>query len=234
MSISETLIDMGTALGKGVLSVAEDIYGGVERTAEGLGVRGADRMAEIGAENEYLVGHLMTLVGEATTNWESSLYKLVRLILQEYYQHFPESALREIADAAGVAGSYAVGRFVLGRMIARRIAVEIVHTIARSAAFRALAARLGISAGVGTTGVGLIVTVVMVQGLAQRASHASQRLKIRFPRFWGMLRSQEGLDMLYFLVEEPLAKYLDAIEHAQQSPEEFERTVLEHYQAYAP
>lgn len=237
MDTLDNLIDMGMALGKGVLSVAEDLYFGVERTGEWIGVTGAERSAEIGEENELLLGQLTAMfetITDPANKWANPLYRLVLTIMEKYYEYFPEEALQKIAHAASIGGGYATGRLIIGKKIAEVIAMRIVEQIAAATAFKQLAVKLGVSAAAGSTGVGLVVTAVLVQGVAQRASHASQRLKIGLPSLWVMLRQQGGIDMLYFLVEGPMAKYLAAIGYAEPDPASFERVVWHHYEVFGP
>jgi hypothetical protein len=230
MGMFDYLYDVGAALGNGVVSVGVDLYYGAERTAQGLGASGWDRTAEIGAENEYLVGHLIALVRSAPNAPNNPLYRLITTILKAYYDQFPEDALQKVAKAAGIGGAYMVGRMVIGKALAEKIALRIAAQIAATAAYRQFATKIGVSAAAGSTGVGAVITLVMVQGVAQRASKASQRLKARNVSLWNDLRRQQGLDMLFFLVEAPLAKYMDAIDLAHRNAPLFRQEVQRLYQ----
>ncbi|CAN0606719.1 unnamed protein product [Ectocarpus sp. 12 AP-2014] len=53
-----------------------------------------------------------------------------------------------------------------------------------------------------------------MQGLLQRGSQASQRLQSMAPDLHQLLR-QDGLDMMYFLVEKPMQKHIQAIAAAR-------------------
>lgn len=230
MSAWDQLVGVGTALGKGVISVGADLYYGVGRTAEGLGVSGWDRSREIGFENEYLVKNLVKMVKGGITARDSPLYKIISTILEAYFEKFPEEALKKVAQQALGAGAYMAGRMVIGKMLAQKIAVEILTRLAATTAFKQFAAKLGVSAAAGSTGVGIIITLVMVQGVGQRASHASKRLRQHSPALWQDLRRQEGLDMLYFLVEEPMAKHMELIRLAHQNRPLVEQQIRRMYQ----
>lgn len=230
MGAWDYLYDVGAALGNGVVSVGVDLYYGAERTAEGLGVSGWDRTAQIGFENEYLVNHLLNLVKSAPTAAENPLFKLITTILKRYYDKFPDDALQKIAKAAGIGGGYMAGRMIIGKAIAEKIALRIAAQIAATAAYRQFAQKIGVSAAAGSTGVGAVITLVMLQGVAQRASKASQRLKARNIQLWNDLRNQQGLDMLYFLVEAPLAQYMDAIDLAHRNAPLLEQEIQRIYQ----
>lgn len=229
MGAWDYLVDFGTALGKGVVSVGEDLVGGVERTAQGLGVSGWDRSAEIGTENSLLVDILIALVKSAPDAPENPLFKIITRILEAYYDKFPDDALQKIYKAAAIGGGYMAGRMIIGKKLAEAVAKRIIARIAASAAFKQLATKIGVSAAAGSTGVGIVITLVMVQGVGQRASKASKRLKQRNRKLWDKLRAEGGLDMLYFLVEEPMAKYMDAIDMAANHAKIFEQELKDVY-----
>ena len=73
------------------------------------------------------------------------------------------------------------------------------------------------SAAAGSTGVGIPITLLMLQGVGQRASYASGRLRASHPELWAKLRAKRGMDMLYFLVEGPMAKHLELITAAKKN-----------------
>jgi len=229
MDAWDDLVGFSTALGNGMVSVAKDMYFGAERTAEGLGVRGYDRTAAIGLENEFLVKNLIDLVKGAVTAPDNPLYQLVVDILNRYYEWFPEDALQKVAKAASISAGYVTGRMVIGRQLAVAIALRVVTQIAATEAYQELAKKIGVSSAAGSTGVGTLITLVMVQGVAQRSSRASQRLRDRNAALWQELRSKRGRDMLYFLVEGPMANYMDAIDLAYRDRALFEAEVRKLY-----
>jgi len=225
----DDMVSYGTALGNGVISVGKDMYFGAERTAEGLGVRGYDRMAEIGLENQYLVTQLTNLVRTAVNLRDNPLYQIITTILGKYYEKFPDDALEKLCKASSIALGYGVGRMVIGKALAEAVAVRIAVQIAETAAYKEFAKKIGISAGAGATGVGTLITLVMGQGVGQRASRASQRLRARYPALWSELRARSGLDMIYFLVEGPMKQYMDAIDLATSNPTQFQIEVRRIY-----
>lgn len=234
MGAWDDLVGFGTALGNGIVSVGKDMYFGAERSAEGLGVRGYDRMAEIGLEDEYLVDNLKDLVSLATSP-DNPLHKLIAQILEKYYGFFPDDALDKVAKAASISTGYLTGRMVIGRQLVLAITYRIFAQIVATEAYKELAKKIGLASaggasGVATAGVGTVVFLTMMQGVAQRASKASYRLKVRNFSLWQDLRSKHGLDMLYFLVEGPMAKYMDAIDLAYKNRPLFEQEVRKLYQ----
>ena len=53
-------------------------------------------------------------------------------------------------------------------------------------------------------------TLLSIQGLLYQAGAASDKLQKKFPIIFMEMRSQ-NLDMIYFLIEKPMVKYLEAI-----------------------
>ncbi len=217
----DSLIDISVAIGKGVYSVGEDIVHGIERTAEGLGASGGDRLAEIGLENEQIVKIIFEAL-KYPLDEKGPLYKAIKIILLEYYSHFPEETLRIIAKKAGVGVGFLAGRMLIGRQIVGSVTKIILLKMAASQGFKMLSARLGISAVATASGIGTVVGLLMVQGVAQRASDGRKSLEESNPFLSRKLKEAGGLDLLYFLIEEPMKKHLNAIKEAVNFPARFE------------
>jgi hypothetical protein len=226
----DDLVDVTTALGRGIYSVGQDIVLGVERTGEGFGAGGSGRQIQIARENEIIVGLIRDLFRYGIDAPQSPLFRIISMILEEYYAKFPEEALRKLAKAAGIGGAYVLGRMVIGKALVTAVAKVIAVKLAASAAYKQLAKKLAVSAGAGATGIGVPITLLMIQGVAQRASDASMRLRKNFPQLHRKLRAANGLDMLFFLVEKPLDKHLRAIAEAQKNTKLFEQRVQKVYQ----
>lgn len=222
MGLWDDAVSAATAIGNGIYSVGEDLYYGTERTAEGLLIDGVDRAAEIGTENELLANLLQDLFKYGVTAPESPLFKIVSEIMAKYYENVPEDLLKKIAKAAAISvGGYTVGRMVIGKTVATAIAKKVAVKVAQTTAYKQFAKKLGVSAAAGSTGIGIPITLTMFQGVAQRSSHASKRLREGHPMLYRDLRRQKGLDMLYFLVEKPLKPYLDGIALAHRDRNKF-------------
>ena len=80
-------------------------------------------------------------------------------------------------------------------------------------------------------GVGLVVSAVLIQGLLERASNASQRLKAANPKVYDRLKKQ-GLDMIYFMVEETLSPLIEFTKIKSENPREFQRLIDEMEEAF--
>lgn len=226
----DDLINTTTALGKGIYSVGEDIVYGLERTGEGLGIAGSQRLVNIGIENEYLATLLQKLFRFGVSTPQSPLFKIILKILIRYYAVFPEESLKKIAKQAAVGGGYLAGRMILGKELAKFVAKTIAVKIAASVAYKKLAKKVGVSAAAGSTGIGIPVSLLMFQGVAQRSAKASRRLRTLSPELYWDLRRENGLDMLYFLVEKPMEKHLQAIVTAKRNTVQFEAQVRKVYE----
>lgn len=216
MGFWSTTGDIAVALGKGVYSVGEDIVYGADRTFEGLGVSGSSRILQIGIENEYLLEHVKN-VAKFGLSETSPIYDMITTILVEYFDRLPEELVQKLASKAAVGGAYVGGRMVVGKWLAKKIAIRIATAVASSTLYKQFAKKIGVSAAAGSTGIGIPITLLMLQGVGQRASYASGRLRANHPELWGKLRAKRGMDMLYFLVEGPMAKHLELIKAAKQN-----------------
>jgi hypothetical protein len=217
----DQLVDISVAIGKGIYSVGEDIVYGIERTAEGLGASGSARITEIGFENEQIVKIIKEAI-QYPLEEKGPLYKAIKMILLEYYSNFPEETLRTIAEKAGVGVGFLAGRMLIGRQIVGSVTRRILLKLASSEGFKLLSTRLGLSVTATASGVGTVVGLLMIQGVAQRASDGRKRLEISHPDLSKKLKQNGGLDLLYFLIEDPMKKHLNTIKEAVMSPMRFE------------
>lgn len=229
MSLIDNSIDIATALGRGVYSVGQDLAFGVERTVEGLGFGTDGRMANIGYENSAMVSLLEDFFRYGASDQRSPLYKSIIYVLEHYYSYFPEEAITALAKQAGIGTGYTVGRMVIGKKLATEVARRIAIAVATSTTYKQIAKRIGVSAAASTTGIGTPIGLLMIQGLMQRSSHASMRLKIKSPQLYFILKRNGDLQLLYFLLEKPLDKYVQAISTAEQDYFEFKNAINRSY-----
>jgi len=211
MSVLDNVVDMSLALGKGIYSVGEDVALGFERTGEGLGLGDDGRMAQIGFENNAMTTLLSNVVKYGVNNVNSPLYKSIVHILENYYVTLSDKELEAVARKANIAASYTLGRMVIGKKLAEAIAIRIATAIATSTTYKIIANRLSVSAGVSATGIGVPIGLLMMQGVLQRSSLAANRLKIKNPQLHRKLQSNGNLQLVYFIVEKPMEKYINVI-----------------------
>ncbi len=221
--MSTWVSDVAAALGEGIYSVGEDLVYGLQRTGQGLGTSGMGRMGDIGVENKALADLLADLVRWGYSE-QSPLFKLILAILEQYYDKIPAHILKKIAEKAGLGAAYTAGRMIIGKMIAKAIAIKIARQIATMTGYQQFTKKLLFSSGSAASGIGIPISMIMFQGVAQRASLASVRLR-SYPTVYNILRwqRQDRLDLLFFLVEKPLENHLNMINFAAHNLLEFER-----------
>ncbi len=200
-------------LGRGILSVGEDVVLGTERIIESWGVKGLDRSAEIGRENSQAL-QILRSVFRSGTSTGGVLYTLVSIVtvslmtkviseqltdeqkerlLQPIGKNLKKGAIEKIA--------HILGRSLIGKKLLTKIVQRIVREIANTALYKRLARRMGVSASAKATGIGIPVGATIWFGILQRASRSSQRLRAQNPKLYSELRRRD-LDMAYFLIED--------------------------------
>ncbi len=229
MAFTDDAIDVTVALGKGIYSVGQDIALGVERTGEGLGLGDDGRTATIGYENRAMVSLVEEFIKYGISDQRSPLYKSIVHVLEHYYSYFPDQAISALAKQAGVGAGYTIGRMVIGKKLATAVATRIAMAIAASAAYKQIAKRIGVSAGASATGIGTPIGLLMMQGFMQRSSHASMRLKNKSPKLYTLLHRNGDLQLLYFLLEKPLEKHVEAISTAERNITRFQSAINRKY-----
>ena len=229
MAYTDTAIDITIALGKGVYSVGEDLVLGLQRTGEGLGLGQDGRMAQIGYENNALYNLLKQFIKYGINNFDSPLYISIVYILEHYYSYFPDAVVSALAKQAGISLSHSVGRMVIGKKLATSTAQRIAASVAASAMYKQLAKRIGISEAASATGVGIPISLLMMQGFLQRSSHAADRLKSKSQNLYSLLQQKGDLQLLYFLIEKPIDIYIDAISMAEKNPHIFNQSLSNKY-----
>ncbi len=195
---TDEVANFASSVGDGVVSVGEDLVGGVRRTGRGLNIFDTAEGARIGAENERAYGVIVSLVRN-----ESVIRKTVSIAIQDIYDKLPANKKEIVNDKlieAGVRlGGYVTGRMIVGSAIARRIALKIAGRIASGQVYKMIAKKIGVSAGASATGIGIPIALLMLQGVLERAARASRKLARENPELYRELK-KENLDMAWFLV----------------------------------
>ena len=221
MAFTDNVIDVTVALGKGIYSVGQDVVLGIERTGEGLGLGNDGRSVAIGYENKAMVALVEDFIKFGVSEQRSPVYKSIVHVLEYYYSYFPDEAISYLAKQTGIGAGYTVGRMLIGKKLAASVATRIAVAIAASTAYKQIAKRIGVSAGASVTGIGTPIGLLMMQGFMQRSSHASVRLKNKSPKLHSILQRNGNLQLLYFLLEKPLEKYIVAISTAERNTKQF-------------
>lgn len=210
---------------KAAVSVGGDIVSGADRTIEGLNFLDRERQAEIGLENELIAGLLKRAFVTAIQNGTNPLNLLVSVTVGAYVVHVPDSALAALTKDVGAKVLPHVAGRVLGKKLATMIVARVLNRVAATMLFKNLARNFGLAAGAAGTGVGIPVSLLILQGAAQKASAASHRMLRIDPELHRELRRQGGLDLLYFVAENELRPYVNGIALARKNPKLFDAII---------
>jgi len=203
------LNDIGGAFVSGVFSIPVDLYYGSRRTFEDMGLFGEEAQKENAAER----GRIADLIKKAFNN-RQVIYRLVRIIFDDFFGQLPESTKNKLKEALDKAGIWTTSRYgaqiTLASYLGRKIAAAVVT--------KAIVKRLV------AVGVGAVVSVIVTQGIVERSSEASKRLRRANPRLHQKLK-RESLDVIYFLVEEDVAPFVEYNAISLRDPEAIEELV---------
>lgn len=188
------LLELGGAVVEGIVSIPTDLYYGTRRTGEDLGVFGR----EVQKENQEELQRIGKLIRSAMED-RNVIQRTVMLILDDFFEHLPEPVRATILEKASDAGAKIAARTgtqlglsrVIGEILAKRIAERImVQRLVK----------------IGTS---LVLSAIVLQGLIERSSNASKRLKNANRRLYDTLR-KHNVEPLYFTLEEVLAPVVSA------------------------
>lgn len=208
------LWNIGKALIEGVAQIPQDLYYAGRRAAEDSGFLG-EQAQRNNAEEYDRVGNVIM---SALKN-RKVIADVIEIIVLDFMDKLPADVENKLQERLALTGVKFVSkqgaRLVLATAIVDIILVNVFTSIIAKRA-----AKLGI---------GLVLSAALLYGMVERASNASLRLKRINPRLHNKLVTAK-LDMLYFLVEEPLAPFvvMDATRlHDPAAFEKFSQDLLE-------
>ena len=121
---------------------------------------------------------------------------MIRIVVSDFVDKLPERTVDRLQESLAKSGIKFVARkttqFVLVGFLGTKLTEKIIT--------RAIAKRMA------KFGVGIVISAVLIQGILERSSNASQRLMAANPVLFEKLKKQ-NLDVIYFLAEEELAPY---------------------------
>lgn len=203
--------EIALAVIEGVVSIPTDLALGLRRTFEDFGGSGRIVRLENAAERQRASLAIKNAIDFAKSN-SGPIGKIVTIILNELYGFVPDDTLEKIAKKAGLGASF------LGTRVATQIAlVDVISKmITQQVAVLFLAKR--------TTkiGVGVVFSLILVQGLFERASEAGKRLQVSHPKIYIELKGQ-NLDMAYFIVEGAMIPVMEAIRAHNTNKKQFKK-----------
>lgn len=198
-------LTLAESMGKGILAIPKTLIEGLIRTEQGLEFWDVDEQVKIGGQNERAFEALGKLRKYGFIGVKSPIFKLVRIILFHYYETLPENVKHKLFDQSQGQGAYLTTKVAGNYFLSQYVAKFVTKNLVDRAVFMQYMVKMEF-------------TLLTVQGILYHAGAASERLKKKFPKIYFELR-KEHLDMLYFIVEEPMKKYLNAIRNHKIFPE---------------
>ncbi|MDQ1211455.1 hypothetical protein FJP62_03620 [Pantoea vagans] len=178
-----------------IKGLPQSVYYGAKRTYISTGAVGYDRKLRNERETERFYQVVKSLVRN-----EEPLRRLVTTVITEFYRKLDDEGKQTIHNQL----AYGAGRFS-GRLggqifVSQTVAMAIIRNSRSSYAYKALY-RFGAS---------FTISTALWQGLIEEAALGSRRLQNHYNAMYWKVQPQ-GLDMIYFVVEDQLKPYLDFI-----------------------
>jgi len=178
-----------------IKGMPNSFYYGVRRTYISTGSLGYDRKLRNEKENERFYKVIRALAKN-----EEPIRRLITIVITEFYNKLDSQGKEVVLNQIGYDAGRLAGRVGAQILTSQVISAAIIKYARGSYAWKALY-RFGAS---------FTVSAGMWQGLIEEAALASRRMKHHYPYiYWKVQR--EGLDMIYFVVEEQLKPYLEFI-----------------------
>jgi hypothetical protein len=175
-------------------------------------------MAEVGLENER-ARKLLFSIAKTGVEHGGSLLLAIELtvgyltgtvfdgLAPELRKRIRAKVVRGGMRAAPGIAAKTAGKTVakaLAKKLATQLATKLAGRIAQTALYKTVLKRVAVAATVGSSGVGIPISLLMLQGIIEKASEARKRLSKDMPALYREL-DQRQLEMAYFLVEEHIA-----------------------------
>lgn len=197
------------SFGKGVLSYGKFWWKGLKRTGRGLNVFNQDELVQISEENirafrlaKKLVKNIGVLSELASIVVEFLAPRLEEEVKKKISYKLRLFMIKFIAKTAG--------KKIIGILIAKKIVAPLVAKLASTETYKRVAKSLKVSSGTRSRGLGVLLTMLTIQGILEEASQASRRLESQFPKLHQVLKNRD-LDMAWFLIEPQLESIKEMI-----------------------
>lgn len=168
---------------------------GVKRTYISTGALGYERQLR----NEREDVRFYTVIKALIRN-EEPLRRLITIVITEFYNKLDEHGKQAVHNQIGYGSGRLAGRVGAQILTSQVVASSIVRFARGSNAWKALY-RFGAS---------FTISAGLWQGLIEEAALASRRMQQHYPHIYWKVQPQ-GLDMIYFVVEDQLKPYLEFI-----------------------
>lgn len=184
-----------------ITGLPQSLYYGAKRTYISTGAVGYDRKLRNDRENERFYQVVKLLISN-----EEPLRRLVTVVITKFYRKLDaqgkEAIHNQLAYGAGRIGGRLGGQV----FVSQTIAMAIIKNSRSRYAYKTLY-RFGAS---------FTISTALWQGLIEEAALGSRRLENHYNVIYWKVQPQ-GLDMIYFVVEEQLKPYLDYISSHSQT-----------------
>jgi hypothetical protein len=185
----------------GIKSLPSDLFDGMKRTGEGLEFWNKEQEIKIGGQNDRAYNVLCEII-KYGLKYPSPIFRAIKIILSHFYESLSKEDIKKAIEAAAIKGIKVSGKLAVSYSLSVAIARIIEQKVIGSIVYKKM---LGYIAR-------MELNLLAMQGILYKAGQASDKLKCQFPKIWLELSAQ-NLDMIYFLIEEPMQKYLDAIRY---------------------
>lgn len=149
----------------------------------------------------------------------------IAIIFAIYLNHLPKCAQEVINRKLGLKVLNYGSRYVAVKVISNalnKLSRIIMRQVLISAAFQKISQRIAGSSATALTKVLSPLTIVMTAAIFEDAGQARRRLKGKYPLIYNELRPH-NLDMVYFLIEQPMEVFLQSIQRAKTQSGTFSR-----------
>lgn len=178
-----------------IKGLPQSVYYGAKRTYISTGALGYNRQLRNERETERFYQVVKSLVKN-----EEPLRRLVTTVITEFYNKLDDQGKEAVHNQLAYGAGRVSGRLGGQVFVSQTIAMAIIKNSRSSYAYKALF-RFGAS---------FTISTALWQGLIEEAALGSRRLQNHYSAMYWKVQPQ-GLDMIYFVVEDQLKPYLDFI-----------------------
>ena len=184
-----------------IKGIPQSAYYGAKRTYISTGAVGYDRKLRNDSETERFYQVVKSLVRN-----EEPLRRLVTTVITEFYRKLDDEGKEAIHSQLAYGAGRVSGRLGGQIFVSQTVAVTIIRNSRSCYAYKALY-RFSAS---------FTISTALWQGLIEEAALGSRRLQNHYNAMYWKVQPQ-GLDMIYFVVEDQLKPYLDYINSHPQT-----------------
>ncbi|CAI0709399.1 Uncharacterised protein [Serratia entomophila] len=205
--------DLAKSVYDGVITIPADVYFGLERSFEDLNLTAGGILYQNrnrAEDDRFLKG--LTQVAKKP----NVLFDMIKFIVNDVLEKLPEPAVKKILEGVTLSGSTYISKTQAQAIVSYAIASRVIKGTSLSS-FVSRFARINTIA---------LISAVMVQGTIARAARSSRNLLNENPKLYYELKKRNW-DMLYFLAESSLDKFLllDRLYHKDRAT--FEKVIHE-------